>query len=466
MDHFQYRAGELMAEDVPLARLAARVGTPFYCYSSATIERHYRVFTEALAGLDATVCYALKANSNRAVVATLARLGAGADVVSGGELMLARAAGVAPSRIVFSGVGKSRAELTNALRAGVMQINVESEPELLALDARARALGRVAVAALRVNPDVDAGTHAKITTGKSENKFGVEWTSARRLYQRAQSLAGVRLAGIAVHIGSQILDLAPFRDAFIRVRDLIAMLRADGHAIDRLDLGGGLGIPYDGEATRGRIPARNEYSAPIGATAPTPADYGRLVKEIFGDLGCRLVFEPGRLLVGNAGVLVARVLYVKEGATRTFVVVDAGMNDLIRPALYDAHHAIWPVREPGPGAALREVDVVGPICETGDTFALGRALPPLKEGDLVVFRTAGAYGAVMASAYNMRPPAAEVLVKGRAFAVVKPRKTAAQLFADEALPKWLAAPPSAKRRARRIKAAKTGAKKSRRKRAR
>jgi len=450
MDHFHYRAGELWAEDVPLARLAARVGTPFYCYSSATLARHYRVFTEALAGLDATVCYALKANANRAVVATLARLGAGADVVSGGELMLARAAGVPASRIVFSGVGKSRAELRQALRAGVMQINVESEPELMALEREARALGRVAVVALRVNPDVDAGTHAKITTGKSENKFGVEWTGARRLYQRAKSLSGVRLAGIAVHIGSQILDLAPFRDAFVRVRDLIVMLRADGHAIDRLDLGGGLGIPYDGAAT----------------PAPTPADYGRLVKEIFGDLGCRLVFEPGRLLVGNAGVLVSRVLYVKEGATRTFVVVDAGMNDLIRPSLYDAYHAIWPVREPRADAPLREVDVVGPICETGDTFARGRALPPLREGDLVAFRTAGAYGAVMASAYNMRPPAAEVLVRGRAFAVVKPRKTAAQLFADEKLPKWLAAPSAAKPRARRIKAGKAGTKKSRQKRAR
>ncbi len=426
MDHFNYRAGKLMAEDVPLARLAERVGTPFYCYASATIERHYRVFAEALSGLDATVCYALKANSNRAVVATLARLGAGADVVSGGELALARAAGVPASRIVFSGVGKSRDELRRAIRAGVMQINVESEPELLALDREARAQGRTAVASLRVNPDVDAGTHEKITTGRNENKFGVEWTSARRLYQRAKTLSGVRLAGIAVHIGSQILDLAPFRDAFVRVRDLIAMLRADGHAIDRLDLGGGLGIPYDGAAT----------------PAPSPAEYGALAREIFGDLGCRLIFEPGRLLVGNAGVLVARVLYVKEGATRTFVVVDAGMNDLIRPSLYDAYHAIWPVAEPRPGAVTREVDVVGPICETGDTFARARRLPALKEGDLIAFRTAGAYGAVMSSSYNLRPPAPEVLVRGRDWAVVKPRRSVAELFADEKLPKWLAPPPS------------------------
>jgi diaminopimelate decarboxylase len=438
MDHFHYRAGELWAEDVPLARLARTLGTPFYCYSSATLERHYRVFVEALAGLDATVCYALKANSNRAVVATLARLGAGADVVSGGELALARAAGIPPHRIVFSGVGKSREELASALGARVMQINVESEPELLALDRMARSMGRTAVVSLRINPDVDAGTHEKITTGRSENKFGVEWTSARRLYQRAKTLAGVRLAGIAVHIGSQILDLAPFRDAFVRTRDLVTMLRADGHAVERLDLGGGLGIPYDDVTP-----------------SPSPAAYGALVREIFADFGCKLIFEPGRLLVGNAGVLVARVLYVKEGATRTFVIVDAAMNDLLRPSLYDAYHAIWPVREPPAGAALREVDVVGPICETGDTFARARRLPPLKEGDLVVFRTAGAYGAVMASSYNMRPPAAEVLVRGRDAAVVKPRRAVAQLFADEALPKWLAPAKKrtvkAKKRARRAR---------------
>lgn len=421
MDHFHYRAGALWAEDVPLDRLASRVGTPFYCYSSATLERHYRVFAESLAGLDATICFALKANSNRAVVATLARLGAGADVVSGGELALARAAGISPRRIVFSGVGKSRAELTGAVRAGVMQINVESEPELLALDQIARSLGRTAVVSLRINPDVDAGTHEKITTGRSENKFGVEWTSARRLYQRAKNLSGVRLVGIAVHIGSQILDLAPFRDAFVRARDLVTMLRADGHAIERLDLGGGLGIPYDA-------------SAPL---PPAPAAYGALVRQTFGDLGCKLVFEPGRLLVGNAGVLVARVLYVKEGATRTFVIVDAAMNDLIRPSLYNAHHDIWPVKSPAAGARLREVDVVGPICETGDTFARARLLPPLREGDLVVFRTAGAYGAVMSSSYNMRPPAAEVLVRGRDAAVVKPRRAVTDLFADETLPKWL-----------------------------
>ncbi|MCC7016070.1 MAG: diaminopimelate decarboxylase [Rhodospirillales bacterium] len=435
MDHFHYRAGELWAEDVPLARIARRVGTPFYCYSSATLERHYRVFVEALAGLDATVCYALKANSNRAVVATLARAGAGADVVSGGELALARAAGIPPARIVFSGVGKSREELAGALGAGVMQINVESEPELLALDRIARSMGRTAVVSLRINPDVDAGTHEKITTGRGENKFGVEWTSARRLYRRARTLSGVRLVGIAVHIGSQILDLAPFRDAFVRARDLVAMLRADGHAIERLDLGGGLGIPYDGAAT----------------PAPSPAEYGALVREIFGDLGCELVFEPGRLLVGNAGVLVARVLYVKEGATRTFVIVDAAMNDLIRPSLYDAFHAIWPVKSPPAGASMREVDVVGPICETGDTFARSRALPPLKEGDLVVFRTAGAYGAVMSSAYNMRPPAAEVLVRGREAAVVKPRLAVADLFADQALPKWLASSGGKRRAARKKK---------------
>ena len=424
MDHFHYRDGELWVEDAPVAALARRFGTPFYCYSSATLERHYRVFTEALKGLDATVCYAVKANSNIAVIATLARLGAGADVVSGGELARALAAGVPASRIVFSGVGKSRDELAAALQAGVMQINVESEPELLALDQVARALGGRATASLRINPDVDAGTHHKITTGRSENKFGVEWTQAHRLYHRAKTLAGVRMVGIAVHIGSQILDLAPFRDAFVRTRDLVAMLRADGHIVDRIDLGGGLGVPYDGAAT----------------PAPSPADYGALAREIFGDLGCKLVFEPGRVLVGNAGVLVARVLYVKEGATRTFVVVDAAMNDLIRPALYDAFHAIWPVKQPAAGAATREVDVVGPICETGDTFASQRALPPLKEGDLVVFRTAGAYGAVMSSAYNTRPPAAEVLVKGKQAVAVKRRQTVAELFAGEVVPAWLGRP--------------------------
>ena len=435
MDHFRYRAGELWAEDVPLERIAGRVGTPFYCYSSATLERHYRVFAESLAGLDATICYALKANANRAVAATFARLGAGADVVSGGELQLARAAGIPPGRIVFSGVGKTREELRQAIRARVMQINVESEPELLALDRMARSMGRTAVASLRINPDVDAGTHAKITTGRSENKFGVEWTQAHRLYQRAKTLSGVRLVGIAVHIGSQILELAPFRDAFVRTRDLVTMLRADGHTVERIDLGGGLGIPYD-DAT---------------APPPSPAAYGALVREIFGNLGCRLIFEPGRILVGNAGVLVARVLYVKEGATRTFVIVDAAMNDLIRPSLYDAYHDIWPGREPPKGAPRRPVDVVGPICETGDTFAQNRALPPLAEGDLVVFRTAGAYGAVMSSAYNMRPPAAEVLVRGPAWAVVKPRRAAAQLFADERLPKWLAPAKTGQKRTVRAK---------------
>ncbi len=421
MDHFQYRGGELWAENVSIAEIARRFDTPFYCYSSATLERHYRVFTEALKGLDATVCYAVKANSNLGVIATLARLGAGADVVSGGELARALAAGVPASRIVFSGVGKSRDEMAAALKAGVMQINVESEPELLALDQVARALGRRAVVSLRINPDVDARTHRKITTGLGENKFGVEWTQAHRLYHLSKTLPGVRMLGIAVHIGSQILDLAPFRDAFIRARDLVAMLRADGHVIERIDLGGGLGIPYDGQAT----------------PAPSPAEYGALAREIFGDLGCKLIFEPGRLLVGNAGVLVSRVLYIKEGATRTFVIVDAAMNDLIRPALYDAFHAIWPVKQPSAGAALREVDVVGPICETGDTFASQRALPPLKEGDLVIFRTAGAYGAAMSSAYNTRPPAAEILVKGNRAVAVKRRRSAAELFADETVPAWL-----------------------------
>ena len=420
MDHFQYKDGCLCAEDVLLERIADDIGTPFYCYSTATLERHYQVFTEALAGLDTLVCYAVKANSNIAVIRTLARQGAGADVVSGGELKRALTAGVPAERIVFSGVGKTADELSQALKAGVMQINVESVPELESLSAAAVAEGVTAPVSIRINPDVDAHTHDKITTGKSENKFGIEWTRAHEVYGMAAALPGIDIVGVAVHIGSQLTELEPFREAYIRMRDLVAMLRADGHDIRRLDLGGGLGIPYAGQ--------------PV----PSPADYAQVVRETVGDLDCRLVLEPGRVLVGNAGVLVSRVIFVKEGATRSFLIVDAAMNDLIRPTLYEAYHDVVPVVEAAPNAELREIDVVGPICETGDTFAAQRRLPPINNGELIAIRTAGAYSAVMASTYNSRPLVPEVLVRGADYAVIRERITVDDLLAREAIPSWLA----------------------------
>lgn len=421
MNHFDYVDGRLLAEQVPVADIAARVGTPFYCYSTATLERHYKVFAKALAdaGLDAQVCFALKANSNIAVIRTFARLGAGADVVSEGELRRALAAGVPADRIVFSGVGKTTAELELAVAKGIMQINVESEPELEALSQIASARGVRMPIALRVNPDVDAGTHAKITTGKKENKFGIEWTRAHEVYTKARDLPGVEVVGIACHIGSQLTDVEPFRQAFLRVRDLVAMLRADGFNIRRLDLGGGLGIPYESEEP------------------PHPDVYARAIKENLGDLGCKIVLEPGRLLVGNAGILVSRVVYVKEGATRTFIIADAAMNDLMRPALYDAYHTIEPVNAPAQDAPRHLVDVVGPVCETGDTFAKQRSLPPLRAGDLIVFRTAGAYGAAMSSTYNTRPLVPEVLVNGDTFAVVRARPSFDEMLALESVPDWL-----------------------------
>jgi len=420
MDHFNYVNGALCAEGVPIARIAADVGTPFYCYSTATLERHYRVFEAALAGLDAVICFSVKSNGNLAVIRTLAALGAGADVVSGGELARALAAGVPSERIVFSGVGKTEPEIERALIADIRQINVESEPELAAVDRVAGRLGKRAQVSLRINPDVDAHTHAKITTGLTENKFGIEWTRAHEVVTRARQLApNVDIVGLAVHIGSQLTDLEPFRAAFVRVRDVVAMLRADGARIGHLDLGGGLGIPYD------------------GALTPSPADYAKVVRETVGDLGCQLVFEPGRLIVGNAGVLVTKVVYVKDGATRRFVIVDAAMNDLLRPALYDARHDIVPVKQPEASQARELVDVVGPVCETGDTFANGLALPPVAAGDLLVIRTAGAYGAVMSSTYNSRDLIPEVLVKGNEFAVVR-RRIGLQTFLDhEQYPAWL-----------------------------
>ncbi|MBC8158935.1 MAG: diaminopimelate decarboxylase [Alphaproteobacteria bacterium] len=424
MDHFQYRDGQLCAEAVPLARIAEAVGTPFYCYSTATLERHYRVFAEAVAELPATVCFAVKANPNIAVIRTLARMGAGADVVSGGEMMKALEAGVPAERIVFSGVGKTRDEMADALKVGILQINVESEPELAVLDQVARELGVTAPIAVRVNPDVDAKTHKKITTGKSENKFGIDWTSAREFHARAAAFKGLRIVGLSVHIGSQLRKIEPFRDAFARVREMVLSLREDGHTIESIDFGGGLGIPYGDDAD--------------DMTSPEPQDYAAVVKDTTDDLGCRLIFEPGRVIVGNAGVLVTRVLYVKHGPTRRFAIVDAAMNDLIRPALYDAYHDIEPVTEPSADTGIVETDVVGPVCETGDTFAVQRPLPEAEADDLLAIRSAGAYAASMSSTYNTRPLIPEVLVKDDAFAVVRPRLSVEEMIAREAYPDWLA----------------------------
>ncbi len=419
MNRFDYRNGELCAEEVPLSRIAVEVGTPLYCYSTAAIVDHYRAFAEAFAGQPATICYALKANSNLAVVRTLAELGAGADVLSEGELKRALAAGVAPQRIVFSGVGKSREEMALALETDVSQINVESQPELEALSEIAAAKGVRAPTAIRVNPDVDAGTHEKITTGRKENKFGIDFEWARAVYAHAAGLAGISIVGVATHIGSQLTELAPFRDAFALLAGLVEDLRADGHDIRRLDLGGGLGIRYENE------------------TPPSPREYAAMVREVTGGLGCEIVLEPGRTLVGNAGVLLTRVLYVKKGASRTFVIVDAAMNDLLRPSLYDAYHAITPVSAPGPGAAQTVVDVVGPVCETTDVFAKNRPLPVVQSDDLLAIRSAGAYGAAMASGYNSRPLVAEVLVKGGDFAVIRRRQSVEDMLAGESMPEWL-----------------------------
>lgn len=421
MDHFLYRNGALYAEDVPLSEIAASVGTPFYCYSTATLERHFRLFDEALAGMDHLVCYAMKAASNVAILRTLAALGAGMDVVSGGEYMRARAAGVPGDRIVFSGVGKTEAEMRLALEGGVRQFNVESEPEMEVLNRVALDLGTVAPITVRVNPDVDAKTHAKIATGKSENKFGIPIARAREVYAHAARLPGLRVVGIDVHIGSQLTDLEPFRLAYRKVAELTEVLRADGHRIERLDLGGGLGIPYERS----------------NAAPPLPLDYGAMIREELGHLGCEIELEPGRLIVGNAGVMVSQVIYVKQGEGRDFLIVDGAMNDLIRPAMYDAHHDIVPVVEPAPGVESHVYDVVGPVCETGDTFARQRALPAVKAGDLIAFRSAGAYGAVMASEYNTRPLIPEVLVKGDQFAVIRRRPTFDEMINRDTIPEWL-----------------------------
>ncbi|MEI9996266.1 MAG: diaminopimelate decarboxylase [Rhizomicrobium sp.] len=420
MNYFGYRDGVLHAEDVDLNALAAEVGTPFYCYSSATLERHYRVFAQALPK-DALVAFSVKALGNVAVLKTLAALGAGADVVSGGELKKALRAGIPGERIVFSGVGKTRAEMKLALEAGIHQFNVESEPELKALSEVAGALGLTAPIAIRVNPDVDARTHAKITTGTSETKFGIPWSQARAAYALAATLKGIRVVGIDVHIGSQIVALEPFELAFKKVVELAQVLRADGHDIARLDLGGGLGVPYVTD----------------NAPPPDPSAYGALATRITKALDCRLILEPGRLIAANAGILVSRVLYVKKGEAKTFAIVDAGMNDLIRPALYESHHEIVRVNEAGPDTPRQRYDVVGPVCETSDIFAAERELPELGEDDLIAILTAGAYGAVMSSAYNARPPAPEVLVKGSRWSVVRPRLDDDALFGSERIPDWL-----------------------------
>jgi len=419
MNHFDYRNGVLHAEAVNLSDIADAVGTPFYCYSTATLERHYRVFTEAFAGENVLVCYAMKANSNQSVLRTLAKLGAGADVVSGGELKRALAAGIPPNKILFSGVGKTEAELRAALVADILCINVESEPELELLSRLAVETGKTARISVRVNPDVDAGTHAKIATGKSVNKFGVPIGRARAVYARAAKLPGIEVTGADVHIGSQITDLSRMEAAFRILSEFVQTLRADGHTISHVDFGGGLGIPY-----------YMDREAP-----PAPDAYAAMVKRVTHNLGCTLMFEPGRMIVGNAGILVTRVIYLKPGDAKNFVVIDAAMNDLIRPTLYEAHHDILPVR--ARDARIITADVVGPVCETGDYLALDRKLPAPKPGDLLAIMTAGAYGAVQSGFYNTRPLVPEVLVKGDQYAVVRPRIDVDALIAMDRPAPWL-----------------------------
>lgn len=421
MDHFLYRDGALYAEDVPVAEIAAAVGTPFYVYSTATLLRHFRLFDEALDGLDHLVCYAMKAASNQAILKTLAQAGAGMDVVSQGEYLRARAAGVPGDKIVFSGVGKTADEIRTALDGGIRQFNVESEPEMEVINAVAQELGKVAPITIRVNPDVDAKTHAKIATGKSENKFGIPIARARDVYAQAAALPGLKVIGIDVHIGSQLTQLEPFEMAYGKVAELTEQLRADGHEITRLDLGGGLGIPY----TRSN-------DAP-----PLPTDYGAMVKRVLGHLGCEIEIEPGRLIAGNAGLMVSKVIYLKNGEGRDFLILDGAMNDLVRPAMYEAHHDIVPVIEPEPGVEEQPYDIVGPVCESGDTFAKQRNMPPLAAGDLIAFRSAGAYGAVMSSEYNSRPLIPEVLVNGDQFAVIRQRPSFDEMINRDTIPEWL-----------------------------
>ncbi|MGC2053597.1 MAG: diaminopimelate decarboxylase [Pseudolabrys sp.] len=421
MHHFAYRDGVLHAEAVNLDTLAAAVGTPFYCYSTATLTRHYQVFATAFADVRALVCYAMKANSNQAVVKTLAKLGAGADVVSGGELRRARLAGIPPDKIMFSGIGKTAPELALAVDEGIFCVNVESEAELELLSSIASAKGRSACVSIRVNPDIDAKTHHKIATGKAENKFGIPISRAREIYARAAKLKGLEVAGVDMHIGSQITELDPFGNAFALLAEFVRVLRSDGHTISHVDLGGGLGIPY-----------RDDNEAP-----PHPEAYAEVVKRATRDLDCRLIFEPGRLLVGNAGILVTRVLFVKHGEAKNFVIVDAAMNDLMRPTLYDAHHEIWPVAEkPSSGRRIR-ADVVGPVCESGDFLAVNRDMVEPADGALLAVMSAGAYGAVQAGTYNTRALVPEVLVNGAEWALIRPRLEVDQLIALDRMPDWL-----------------------------
>ncbi len=422
MQHFQYRDGRLHAEGVDLAEIAAAVGTPFYCYSTATLTRHYRIFAEAFASQNALVCYAMKANSNQAVLKTLANLGAGMDVVSEGELRRALAAGTPASKIIFSGVGKTRREMALGLDAGIRCFNVESEPELETLSEVAAAKGMRARIAIRVNPDVDARTHAKISTGKSENKFGVPISRAREVYARARTLPGVEVDGVDMHIGSQITDLSPFDDAFALLAEFVTMLRADGHDIRHVDLGGGLGVPY-----------RFDNDPP-----PRPEAYAAIVARRTAKLDCEIFLEPGRLIAGNAGVLMTSVIYVKRAEAKNFVIVDAGMNDLIRPTLYEAHHELRPYREAAPDSRRLVADVVGPVCESGDYLALSREMSAPRAGDLLAVLTAGAYGAVQAGTYNSRLLVPEVLVDRDRFAVVRPRPSYEELIGLDKLPPWLA----------------------------
>ena len=421
MNHFEYRDGVLYAEDVPVPEIAAAVGTPFYCYSAATLTRHYTVFSQAFAGLDTMVCYAMKANSNQAVLKLLAGLGAGADVVSEGELRRALAAGISAEKIMFSGVGKTAAEMDFALQAAILCFNVESEPELELLSARASALGKTANISLRINPDVDARTHHKISTGKAENKFGIPSQRAREAYARAAALPGLRVTGIDMHIGSQITELQPFDDAFALLSQLVGELQADGHAIEHVDLGGGLGVPY-----------KDDNQPP-----PLPDAYAKIVHRHMSALGLKVIFEPGRLIAANAGILVSEVIFVKEGGAKNFVIIDAAMNDLIRPTLYDAFHTIRPVEAPAANTPRMVADVVGPVCETGDYLALDRDLPRLAAGDLIAFATAGAYGAVQASTYNSRLLVPEVLVSDDRYHVVRRRPTYDELVGLDSVPDWV-----------------------------
>ncbi|UWR03388.1 diaminopimelate decarboxylase [Ruegeria conchae] len=421
MDHFLYRDGALFAEDVPISEIAAAAGTPFYVYSTATLLRHFKLFDDALEGTDHLVCYAMKAASNQAILKTLAQAGAGMDVVSGGEYLRAKAAGVPGDKIVFSGVGKTADEIRTALTGGIRQFNVESEPEMQVINAVALELGVNAPITVRVNPDVDAKTHAKIATGKSENKFGIPISRASEVYALAASLPGLEVIGIDVHIGSQLTELEPFELAYNKVAELTERLRFEGHNIRRLDLGGGLGIPY----TRSN-------DAP-----PLPVEYGAMIKKTLGHLGCEIEIEPGRLIAGNAGLMVSKVIYVKSGEDRDFLILDGAMNDLIRPAMYEAHHDIVAVDEPAAGVEQRPYDIVGPVCESGDTFAKQRNMPPLKSGDLIAFRSAGAYGAVMSSEYNTRPLIPEVLVNGDQFAVIRERPSFDEIINRDTIPEWL-----------------------------